>query len=170
MLGREAADLSKPRADRAAAGTRAADATPRLTSRAISSGTKLQDATFDLYPGEVLGVVALEGQGQDELFDVLAGSTRPSGGELLVDGAPVSFRHPADAIRAGLVCGADRAEALLMQRPCARMPRRRWRHRAVGPLPTSRRSEDRRRRGRYAASTRARALRSTGRPAAKLAA
>ena len=43
--------------------------------------------------------------------------SRPSGGELLVDGAPVSFRHPADAIRAGLVyVAADRAEALLMQR------------------------------------------------------
>src|SRR5205814_5854661 len=39
------------------------------------------------------------------------------GGELLVDGSPVSFRHPADAIRAGLVyVAADRAEALLMQR------------------------------------------------------
>ena len=34
-----------------------------------------------------------------------------------MDGAPVSFRHPADAIRAGLVyVAADRAEALLMQR------------------------------------------------------
>jgi ribose transport system ATP-binding protein len=65
----------------------------------------------------VLGVVALEGQGQDELFDILAGSERPSGGDLLVDGAPVSFHHPADAIRAGLVyVPADRAEALLMQR------------------------------------------------------
>ena len=62
-------------------------------------------------------MVALEGQGQDELFDILAGSMRPSGGELLVDGAPVTFRHPADAIRAGLVyVAADRAEALLMQR------------------------------------------------------
>ena len=45
------------------------------------------------------------------------GSERPDGGELLVDGAAVSFRHPADAIRAGLVyVPADRAEALLMQR------------------------------------------------------
>jgi ribose transport system ATP-binding protein len=65
----------------------------------------------------VLGVVALEGQGQDELFDILAGSERPGSGQLLVDGVPVSFRHPADAIRAGLVyVPADRAEALLMQR------------------------------------------------------
>jgi ribose transport system ATP-binding protein len=116
MLGQSVAEMPAV-AERSAAGARSADTRPRLTARGISSGTKLQDVSFDVYPGEVLGVVALEGQGQDELFDVLAGSERPSGGELLVDGAPVSFRHPADAIRAGLVyVPADRAEALLMQR------------------------------------------------------
>jgi ribose transport system ATP-binding protein len=117
MLGQVAADLAKSRSGRTAAGGRSAEVAPRVSARAISSGTKLQDATFDLYPGEVLGVVALEGQGQDELFDVLSGAERPSGGELQVDGSATSFRHPADAIRAGLVyVAADRAEALLMQR------------------------------------------------------
>jgi ribose transport system ATP-binding protein len=116
MLGQSVEEMPAM-AERTAAGARLADAKPRLTARGLSSGTKLHDVSFDVYPGEVLGVVALEGQGQDELFDVLAGSERPSGGDLLVDGAPVSFRHPADAIRAGLVfVPADRAEALLMQR------------------------------------------------------
>lgn len=93
------------------------ESTPRLSARGISYTNHLHDITFDLHAGEVLGVVALEGQGQDELFDILAGSERPSDGELLVDGRRVSFRHPADAIRAGLVyVAADRAEALLMQR------------------------------------------------------
>ena len=96
---------------------RATDSKPRLSVRALAHGTRLQDVTFDLYPGEVLGVAALEGQGQDELFDILAGATRPSSGELVVEGSPLSFGHPADAIRAGLVyVAADRAEALLMQR------------------------------------------------------
>ncbi|MFL5751614.1 MAG: sugar ABC transporter ATP-binding protein [Chloroflexota bacterium] len=117
MLGQVASDLARPSGDRAARRARARDIAPRLSARAISAGTKLLDATFELYPGEVLGVVALEGQGQDELFDVLSGSARPSGGELLVDGTPMSFRHPADAIRSGVVyVAADRAEALLMQR------------------------------------------------------
>jgi len=90
---------------------------PRLAVRGISAGQKLQEATFELRSGEVLGVVALEGQGQDELFDVLSGSERPSGGELLVDGKQATFSHPADAIRAGVVyVASDRAEALLMQR------------------------------------------------------
>jgi ribose transport system ATP-binding protein len=62
-------------------------------------------------------VVALEGQGQDELFGILAGSARRVTGEVLVDGHEISFRHPADAVRMGIVfVPADRAEALLMQR------------------------------------------------------
>jgi ribose transport system ATP-binding protein len=116
MLGQAVAEMPAV-AERTSAGARTAGATPRLTVRGISSGTKLHEASFELHPGEVLGVVALEGQGQDELFDILAGSGRPSAGEILVDGAPVSFHHPADAIKAGLVyVAADRAEALLMQR------------------------------------------------------
>ena len=103
--------------ERAATSTRPADATPRVEVRSLAAGNKLRDVSFKLYSGEVLGVVALEGQGQDELFDILAGTERTSSGEILVDGSPASFRHPADAIRAGLVyVAADRAEALLMQR------------------------------------------------------
>ena len=48
---------------------------------------------------------------------MLAGSRRPTAGEILVDGQQRRFRHPADAIRAGLVyIPADRLEALLPQR------------------------------------------------------
>ncbi len=116
MLGQAAQAMSAV-AERPDAGARAPGARPRLTARDLSARTKLRDVSFDLYPGEVLGVVALEGQGQDELFEILSGSERPKRGELLVDGEPASFHHPADAIRAGLVyVPADRAEALLMQR------------------------------------------------------
>lgn len=89
----------------------------RLSLRDVGSGTRLKGVTFDLYPGEVLGLVALEGQGQDELFDIVSGDARPTSGTLHVDGGEVHFRHPADAIAAGLVyVPGDRAEALLMQR------------------------------------------------------
>ncbi len=117
MLGDIVKDMPARLAGTARSPGAVAAVTPRIAARSLRSGTKLSDVSFDLYPGEVLGVVALEGQGQDELFDILAGSERPGGGELLVDGSSVSFRHPADAIRAGLVyVPADRAEALLMQR------------------------------------------------------
>ena len=98
----------------AAARTRGA---ARLEARALRWGRRLRNASLELYPGEVLGLVGLEGQGQDQLFDVLAGVRRPEGGELLVGGRTVRFGHPADAIAAGIVLvPANRAEALLMQR------------------------------------------------------
>ncbi len=115
MLGEIGSEM--PAASARAGAERDASVVPRLSVRGLASGTRLRDATFELYPGEVLGVAALEGQGQDELFAVLAGAARPSHGSLLVDGDAVSFHHPADAIGAGLVyIAADRADALLMQR------------------------------------------------------
>lgn len=91
--------------------------TPRLSVKGLKTGTRLTDVSFDLYQGEVLGVVALEGQGQDELFDTLAGNRKPSAGTVEVDGTPKSFAHPADAIAAGLtLVPGDRAHALLMSR------------------------------------------------------
>ncbi|WP_217578272.1 sugar ABC transporter ATP-binding protein [Mesorhizobium sp. GbtcB19] len=90
---------------------------PRLSVRNLQLGTKLNDVSFDLANGEVVGVFALEGQGQDELFAALAGSIRPTGGTIDVDGAPVKFSHPSDAIQAGIAyVPGDRTEALAMQR------------------------------------------------------
>jgi len=89
----------------------------RLSLRDVGAGLRLKEVSFELHAGEVLGIVALEGQGQDELFGVLSGMRRPSRGSLQVDGQEVHFRHPADAIRKGLVyVPGDRVEALLMQR------------------------------------------------------
>lgn len=128
MLGHAAADLAasaEPRGPAPAgvalpgsAGTGGTDPTvPRLEVRGLRAGRKLQDVTFDLRAGEVLGMAGLEGQGQDELFAILAGDDRPDEGEIRVDGVPMRFRHPADAIAAGLVLvPADRMQALLLQR------------------------------------------------------
>ncbi|HSK92626.1 MAG TPA: sugar ABC transporter ATP-binding protein [Candidatus Angelobacter sp.] len=93
------------------------DAVPRLSARNLAAGRNLVDVSLDIHAGEVLGLVALEGQGQDELFDALSGQVRPSAGEVLVDGSPVRFAHPSDAIGSGIVLvPADRSSALLMQR------------------------------------------------------
>lgn len=90
---------------------------PRISAKGLSAGANLAEATFELHRGEVLGVVALEGQGQDELFEALSGFERPSGGCIEVEGKRVSFNHPADALEAGLAyVPGDRAAALLMQR------------------------------------------------------
>jgi ribose transport system ATP-binding protein len=106
-LGRRAAETARPKP----AGQ------PRLRVEHLAAAPKLRDASFTLHPGEVLGVVALEGQGQDELFEALAGFRKPAAGSIEVDGAPVRFGHPADAIAAGLTfVPGNRAEALFRER------------------------------------------------------
>ena len=85
--------------------------------RSLRCGPLLNDVSFSLRAGEVLGVAALEGQGQQELFDCIAGVRRPDGGEIFAGGQRLTFRHPADAIAAGLVLvPANRLQALMQQR------------------------------------------------------
>ncbi len=88
----------------------------RIAVRDLRVGTKVQDVSFELGNGEIAGVVALEGQGQDELFAALSGSIRPTGGTIEVDGRPVKFSHPIDAVREGIAyVPGDRSEALAMK-------------------------------------------------------
>jgi ribose transport system ATP-binding protein len=116
MLGPVAADVAQAEAaQRAPSG--GAPGRARLEVRSLRAGSMLKDVSFSVRPGEVLGVAALEGQGQRELFDCLAGVRRPDDGQILVEDRAAAFRHPADAIRAGLVLvPADRMQALLRQR------------------------------------------------------
>jgi ribose transport system ATP-binding protein len=73
--------------------------------------------SFTLRRGEVLGLAALEGQGQDELFEALAGQRKLEGGELRVAGKAFRPRHPYDAVRRQVVLvPPDRLLALLPQR------------------------------------------------------
>ena len=65
-------------------------------------GHGVEDLSFEVHRGEIVGVAALEGQGQAETFKMLAGVTRPAGGRLEVDGKAVTFRSPAAAVRRGI--------------------------------------------------------------------
>jgi len=85
-----------------------------LTVRNLAAGRRLQDVSFDLAKGEVLGVVALDGQGQDELFNSLAGLTKVRSGTIEVNGKSRVFRSPYDAIKRGVsLVPSDRQDALL---------------------------------------------------------
>ncbi len=83
-------------------------------ARALSSKETVQDISFSVRTGEILGIVALEGQGQDRLFELLSGDRGPSSGEILVGGESCRFRSPHDAVRKGVVLvPGDRLLALL---------------------------------------------------------
>jgi ribose transport system ATP-binding protein len=90
---------------------------PALEVKDLSYGHALKGVSFQVERGEVLGVAALEGQGQEELFDCIAGVRRADAGEVQAEGRVLKLRHPADAIRAGLVLvPANRLVSLLPQR------------------------------------------------------
>jgi ribose transport system ATP-binding protein len=97
-------------------GTAAGEGATTLELSELRVGS-LAGVSFALRAGEILGIAALEGQGQDDLFAALAGDRRPEGGEIRVAGKTLRPRHPYDAVRAGLVLvPADRLLALLPQR------------------------------------------------------
>jgi len=79
------------------------------------SGQRVQDATFELRAGEVLGVAGLAGSGRSELLRLLAGASTPQAGSLTLDGtvyAPSSVGH-AQSLGVALVPPERRSQALL---------------------------------------------------------
>jgi ribose transport system ATP-binding protein len=85
-----------------------------LEARALSAREVVRNVSFSVRAGEILGVVALEGQGQERLFELLAGDRQPTTGEILVGGRARQFRSPYDAVREGVVLvPGDRLLALL---------------------------------------------------------
>jgi ribose transport system ATP-binding protein len=62
----------------------------------------LDDISFCLQAGEIVGIGGLLGAGRSELARVLAGADRSDTGRILCDGQIVTFRTPADAIRRGI--------------------------------------------------------------------
>ncbi len=57
--------------------------------------------SFDVRPGEILGVFGLVGSGRTELVETLFGARQIHGGEVSCQGEPVHPRNPGDAFRAG---------------------------------------------------------------------
>ena len=58
--------------------------------------------SLSLHPGEIVGLAGLEGSGTDAVLRALGGAA-PAEGSIVVRGRAVRLRHPADALREGLV-------------------------------------------------------------------
>jgi fructose transport system ATP-binding protein len=79
---------------------------PILTARGLVKRygrvTALDNADFDLYPGEILAVIGDNGAGKSSLIKVISGAVVPNEGEITLDGKPVLFRSPMEAREAGI--------------------------------------------------------------------
>ena len=75
----------------------------------VSKGSKIyggvhaiEGVDFDLYPGEVHALVGENGAGKSTLCKAIAGAIRLTSGTYCVDGKPVDFQSPRDALAAGI--------------------------------------------------------------------
>ncbi len=62
----------------------------------------LSDVSFDLYKGEVVGLVGENGAGKSTLMKILSGVHSPDKGEISIEGERVRFSSPKDAEAAGV--------------------------------------------------------------------
>ena len=80
--------------------------TPILQARGLLKryGTvvAMSGADFELYPGEILGVIGDNGAGKSTMIKALAGAVIPDHGTIELDSQPVHFRGPEDARKLGI--------------------------------------------------------------------
>ena len=99
--------LIAPRAT--AAGGSATAGAPRDPVLRVVDGSKIyggvhaiETVNFDLYSGEVHALVGENGAGKSTLCKAIAGAIKLTSGDYYVDGKPVDFERPRDALAAGI--------------------------------------------------------------------
>lgn len=80
------------------------DEKPVLEMNDVCVG-KIENINFHLHKGEILGVAALQGMGQLDVFETCFGIQQPVTGTLLLDGQKVSLFSPQDAVRPNIAIG-----------------------------------------------------------------
>ena len=72
---------------------------------------QVKGVSFKLRKGEIIGFAGLVGAGRTEVVRAIFGADRVISGEIKLEGKPVAFRSPTEAVAAGLaLCPEDRKE------------------------------------------------------------
>jgi branched-chain amino acid transport system ATP-binding protein len=64
--------------------------------------TAVDDVSFDVHEGEILGIIGPNGSGKSTLFNCVLGQLMPSSGEVRVDGSVTTGMRPCDLNRIGV--------------------------------------------------------------------
>jgi simple sugar transport system ATP-binding protein len=87
-------------------------AAPLLRLRAVATAAQpgecaVQDISLDLWPGEVLGIAGVDGNGQKHLAEALAGQRATSAGSILLRGVDITRGGVADRRQQGIAYITD---------------------------------------------------------------
>jgi branched-chain amino acid transport system ATP-binding protein len=74
----------------------------RNVSRAFRTTLAVNDVSFAVQPGELLGLIGPNGAGKSTLFNLIAGVLPPSSGQILFDGKPVTGWKSHEIARVGI--------------------------------------------------------------------
>ncbi len=74
----------------------------RLSVKGLKRAPKVDDVSFDIRAGEVLGLTGLVGAGRTETARLIFGADAREAGEIVLDGKSVAIFSPRDAIRSGI--------------------------------------------------------------------
>jgi ABC-type sugar transport system ATPase subunit len=96
MLGREATVGFPPKH------LPAADAEEVLSVRGLCGHTGVDNVSFSIRRGEILGLAGLIGSGRTEVARLIFGADRRSAGSVELEGEPLTPRSPREAIRRGV--------------------------------------------------------------------
>src|SRR5438270_63401 len=74
----------------------------RGITKSFAGNNVLAGVSLRASAGEVHALVGENGAGKSTLMKILAGVHQPDGGEILIDGKPIRFSGPADALANGV--------------------------------------------------------------------
>ncbi|HJZ67746.1 MAG TPA: ABC transporter ATP-binding protein [Blastocatellia bacterium] len=73
-----------------------------LTLRGAERNAIVDGISFEVLGGEILGIAGVEGNGQTELIEILAGLRKATAGEVLLEGEPIDDLGPHQRKRRGI--------------------------------------------------------------------
>lgn len=74
----------------------------RHVSKRFGAVQALSDVDFEVYPGEVVGLVGDNGAGKSTLVKIISGVYRADSGQHIFEGREVSVTNPRDATALGI--------------------------------------------------------------------
>lgn len=89
---------------------------PLLSVRNLTVAGRCGDVSFDVHPGEIVGMAGLVGAGRTDVCRAIFGVAKAEAGTIAVDGQEVKIRSPRDAMAQGIALAPEdrQHEGLLM--------------------------------------------------------